>query len=432
MELYKWSKTAANNNSAVPDGAPEGWVGANVNNWGREQMASIRTHIEDAAYFDPNYQLTAVGVKSLTRVSATQFTILACDATAYFTADRRIRVVGATTDQGFVTSSSFAVDTTVNVTMDSADVPTAPTQALVLVDAKIRGLAYKKPGSGNGADADTLDTYHAADLYGTALFAEALVNGSMLVWQRGTGSTSCPAGTRTLLADRWFTNPAGAAATAIRTTTVPTGAISPYALLVTGAASVTATTVAGQRVESYLMPYVKSGSVTISALVKNDTTAALVLSLLLGTPNAVDDFTTVVNRLTQALTSIPSGNSQRVSFTVDVSGYTNINNGLQVEFQAPNGALDSGAKSITITEIQVDRATLFTFFRFRTLPDELVRCRRYYQKTFPYATAPAQNAGVSPVGSAPPNGTNLEISTFDRKTSCDAIKASQTTRCKQC
>jgi hypothetical protein len=107
-----------------------------------------------------------VGAKSLTRVSATQFTILACDATAYFTTDRRIRVVGATTDQGFVTSSSYgAPDTTVNVVMDSADVPTAPTQALVLVDAKIRGSAYKKPGTGNGLDADLLDGLHATSLY---------------------------------------------------------------------------------------------------------------------------------------------------------------------------------------------------------------------------------------------------------------------------
>ena len=42
MQVYKWSTTAADNNSAVPDGAPEGWTGAQVNNWGRETMAAVR------------------------------------------------------------------------------------------------------------------------------------------------------------------------------------------------------------------------------------------------------------------------------------------------------------------------------------------------------------------------------------------------------
>lgn len=395
MNLYKWSTTAASNNSAVPDGAPDGWTGANVNEWARETMAAARTQASDAAYIDETYQLTTVGAKSLSRTSTTQFKVLACDATAHFTTGRRVRVVGATTDYGFVTSSSYsAPDTTVNVTMDSGDVPTSPTQALVHVDAQIRGAAYKTTGAGNGLDADTLDTYHASQIYGPSIYAEALVNGSMLVWQRGTSSTSCPVGTRTMRADRWFTNPAGAAVTAARTTTTPTGAISPYALLVTGATSVTTCTVAGQRIESYLMPYIRT-TVTISALVKNDTTASLTLSLLLGTPAAADDFTTVTNRLTQTLTAITSGSSQRVSHTVDVSGYTNIANGLQVEFQAPSGALDAGTKSITITEIQIDRASSFSFFRFNPFPDELLRCQRYYEKTFDYGTVPAASAGFT-------------------------------------
>lgn len=395
MNLYKWSTTAANNNSAVPDGAPDGWTGANVNEWARETMAAARAQASDAAYIDETYQLASVGTKSLTRISTTQFKVLACDATSHFTTDRRIKIVGATTDYGFVTSSSYgAPDTTVNVTMDSADVPTSPTQALVHVDTKIRGSAYKKAGSGNGLDSDTLDTYHASGLFGPSLFAEALVNGSFLVWQRGASSTSATAGSRTLRADRWYTNPTGAAVTVARTATTPTGAVSPYALLVTGATSVTTCIVAGQRVESYLMPYVKT-TVTISALVKNDTGASLTLSLLLGTPTGADNFTTVNNRLTQSLTAIADTASQRVSYTVDISGYTDINNGLQVEFQAPSGALNAGTKSITITEIQIDRASSFTFFRFRPFPDEILRCQRYYNKTFDYGTVPASAVGFT-------------------------------------
>lgn len=389
MELYKYSTTAANNNAAVPDGFPEGWTGAQVNNSMREFAAAVRTHISDGAYVDETYQLASVGTKTLARNSTTQFTVQSCDATGVFTIGRRIRIVGATTDHGYVTSSSFSTHTTVNVTMESGDVPTTPTQALVHVDPKIKSGAYSQQGSGNGLDADKVDGFHAVDIFGPAIHADALVNGSFLIWQRGT-SGSAPAGSRTFYADRWFTNPSGAAVTVARTTSTPTGAISPYALKVTGATSVTSVELVGQRVESHLVPYVKA-TVTFSALIKNETGASLTPVLLINTPSAADDYTSKTNRLTQAFSAISSGASQRVSYTVDISGYTNIDNGFEMTINAASGALNSAAKSITITEVQIDRASAFAHFRFRPFPDELLRCQRYYVKTFDYDTAPAQN-----------------------------------------
>lgn len=376
MEVYKWSTTAAENNAASPDGAPEGWTGAQVNNSVREMMAALRAAYADSAYVELTYRLPSVGAKSLARISATRIDILLCDATAHFTANRRLKIVGATTGYGRVVSSTFSTDTQVTVEMEAGDVPTSPTAIYVHVDPTIRELAFKRPGSGNGADADTVDTYHASDLLNNA-FKNALVNGGPIVWQRGTASTSCPAATRTYLADQWYTNPANAAVTAERTATRPTGSRTPYALKVTGATSVNECIVAGQRLESIVIPGIKT-TVTISALVKNETTASLTLSLLLGTPGAVDDFTSVTNRLTQALTAIASGASARVSHSVDISGYTNLDNGLQVEFQAPAGALDSVSKSITICEMQVEVSSAFTSFGQVPLPLEEERCYRYY------------------------------------------------------
>lgn len=391
MQLYRYSTTAADNDTAVPDGFPEDWTGAQVNDSMREFAAAIRTHISDAAYVDETYNLASVGTKTIVRNSATQLVVQSCDATSVFTTGRRIRVVGATTDYGYVTSSSFSSPhTTVNVTMESGDVPTTPTAVLAHVDARIKSGAYSQQGAGNGLNADQVDGYHAADIFGPSIHAEALVNGSMLVWQRGTSSISAPAATRTRLADRWYTNPVGAAVTVERTTTTPTGAVSPYALKVTGATSVTNVVLAAQRIESYLMPYLKT-TITVSALVKNDTTASMTLSLTLATPSAADDWTSSTNRLTQSLTAVASGGSARLSYTVDVSGYTNIDNGLEVGFLTSTTSLNSASKSITITEIQIDRSAVFSFFRLRPFPDELLRCQRYYQKTFDYATVPAQN-----------------------------------------
>lgn len=389
MNLYKWSTTAGSNSSAVPDGAPDGWLGQNVNEWARETMARVREQASDAAYIDETYQLSAVGTKSLTRASSTQLTIQSCDATAHFTAGRRIRIVGATTDHGFVTSSSYsAPNTSVNVNMDSGDVPTSPTQVLVHVDAKLRDAAYYKTGSGNLLNADTVDGYHATDLLGPAIFAEALVNGGMAISQRGSGVT-CPVGVRTYTADRWFVNPSGAGVTYFQVTTPPTGALSKYAAKIVGANSVT-TVDFGQRIESYLIPYIKT-TITISALVKNDTGASLSLSLRLGTPSASDNFTTVTNRLSTTLASVSAGTSQRLTHTVDISGYTNIDNGLELVFRVPSGSIDAIGRSVTITEVQIDRSSVFSYFRLRQIPDDLNRCQRYYTKTFAYETAPEQD-----------------------------------------
>lgn len=395
MILSRWSKTAASNNAAVPDGAPDGWTGANVNEVVRECMAQIRTTYEDSAYIEITYQLTSVGAKTLARVSATQINVLACDATTYFTANRRIKIVGATTGYGVVDSSALnGSDTEVTVTMEAADVPTSPTAIYVHVDSTIRNAAFKAMGDGEGLDADTVDGLEGGDLSGNA-FKNHWINGAPLVWQRYTGSAvSCPVSTRTYVADRIFANPAGAAVTVNRTTTRPTDAIVPYAMLVTGATSVGVVTIAGQRFESLSIPPIKR-MVTFSALIKNSTSASLTVSLLVGTPGAADDFTTVTNRLTATAGTILSGGSSRLTYSVDISGYTNIDNGIQVEWRVPSGALDSASKTITICEMQVEAATVHTGFGVSPLSLEEARCYRYYWLSGPKTATQANGCPIA-------------------------------------
>ena len=56
IELVGYSTTAANNNSAVPNGAPEGWFPPQVNNVVREIMAGIKRE-----YADRNGSLSSAG-----------------------------------------------------------------------------------------------------------------------------------------------------------------------------------------------------------------------------------------------------------------------------------------------------------------------------------------------------------------------------------
>jgi hypothetical protein len=52
MALRDWSTTAASNNAAAPNGAPEGWAPSAVNNTLREVMAQVRGFAETAEWFD--------------------------------------------------------------------------------------------------------------------------------------------------------------------------------------------------------------------------------------------------------------------------------------------------------------------------------------------------------------------------------------------
>jgi hypothetical protein len=46
-----------------------------------------------------------------------------------------------------------------------------------------------------------------------------------------------------------------------------------------------------------------------------------------------------------------------------------------------------------ITDVQLERGSVATEFEQRTFQEELALCKRYYVKTFDYATAPVQNVG---------------------------------------
>ena len=220
----------------------------------------------------------------------------------------------------------------------------------------------------------------------------ALYNGAFEVWQRGTGNTNCTAGARTFLADRWCVVPSGGTAVQARASEIPSGSRAHSSLQISGAAGITTVNVQ-QRLPSIDIPRIKR-TVTFQCYINNVTGAVFTPSLLLGTPTVLDDFTAVTNRLTQALQSVAEPGWTQVSHTVDISGYTDINNGLQVELQLPNGSM-LGGDQVNITEIQLAPASAVTTFDGLTFAEELPRSMHFYQKSFPYLTAPAQSAAVT-------------------------------------
>ena len=57
-DVKTWSKSAGDNADASPDGAPTGWVGADVGKWGRETMAAVARWNADPSW--TNYCLEGI------------------------------------------------------------------------------------------------------------------------------------------------------------------------------------------------------------------------------------------------------------------------------------------------------------------------------------------------------------------------------------
>jgi hypothetical protein len=215
----------------------------------------------------------------------------------------------------------------------------------------------------------------------TSFISPVLINGGMEIWQRGTTSQTSTTTYNTSTsyrADRWFVLPAGASVTQQQSTTVPPNNLSRFSLRVTGATSATTVKI-GQRIETANIPQIRR-RVTFAAWIYNETGASFQPELLLGTPSAADNFTTVNNRLTQTL--IPCANNEwtEISFTVDISGYTDLANGLQVEIQIPSGSLNANTKFVYVTQVRLTPSENVVPFQRLGFDVELRRCQRYYAR----------------------------------------------------
>lgn len=150
--IEAWSTTAASNNSASPNGAPEGMAPSGVNDTIRQNMASIRTWYENPQWINLGY--------THTYASTTSFTIATTDYTSTYHAGRRIKAVGTSTGTiyGTVTSSSYSSSTTVNISWDSGTLQNETlTISIGLLTNTNSAVPYLNKQSADVASATTID-----------------------------------------------------------------------------------------------------------------------------------------------------------------------------------------------------------------------------------------------------------------------------------
>lgn len=221
-----------------------------------------------------------------------------------------------------------------------------------------------------------------------------VLNPNFDIFQRGSGSRTATTSfsiDTSFAADRIYVLPAGASVAVARSTTVPSNNRSRYSLEITGATSVTTVDI-GQRIKSSIVNTRGKQSLCFIAYVYNGSGGAFTPNLRVGTPGAADDFTTVTNRLDQSLQSCADASWTLVYHVFDPSAYTNIANGMQVDLRIPSGSLVSG-DTVRVAQFDLRPATQPIGFVPPDPDEELSRCEPYFVKSFPLATAPAQNTG---------------------------------------
>lgn len=139
-KLSLYSTTPASNNSAAPDGWPEGMLPSDVNNSAREMMARVREWYQDAEWVDHGHSIQS---------STASTVVVSGDQTAIYVAGRAVRVNQSSSQVGRVTSSTYAApNTTINVEGFTVSGPTQLEVGIVSSADSLPGFKISKATTG--------------------------------------------------------------------------------------------------------------------------------------------------------------------------------------------------------------------------------------------------------------------------------------------
>jgi hypothetical protein len=198
-------------------------------------------------------------------------------------------------------------------------------------------------------------------------FKNRIINGAMVISQRGTSFTNSTGNIYTL--DRWLSTTVSSSCT-VQQITGSTG--NNKAIQVTGAAG-NATTQLSQRIEAANIYDCASQTVTVSFTLSGSASASASVRFLY--PTATDNFTTQTEPVagtTVNFTTTPTRYS--VTRVLDA----NANKGLNLLFE--RGATGAGV-TWTLEDVQLEKGSTATSFDVLDYGRNLIQCQRYYQTT---------------------------------------------------
>ena len=205
----------------------------------------------------------------------------------------------------------------------------------------------------------------------------AIINGGMDIWQRGTASQTPSNGAQMNVDRFYFTGVAGVVLT--QDTDVPTSPYFQYSLKTVDAANYGFSM--GQKIEAANSVLYAGQTVTVSFWAKTTSgTATMIVNAYY--PSAKDNFASLTLIASNSMTT-PTATWTR--FSTQFTLPSNVQNGLMI-------LIGRGATTNTsfYTGVQLELGSVATSFQRAggTIQGELAACQRYYQKSYIQSDAP--------------------------------------------
>ncbi len=253
-------------------------------------------------------------------------------------------------------------------------------------------------------------------------YKNAVDNPDFMVWQRSTAGIASVSGSQIYTADRWHFNCSGAGTVSVApsTSVVPTVAqagrliAQSIAIDVTGADASIATSdfyLLQQKIEGYRWAQFAQQALTLSFWVRTTITGTYCVNLQNGTDRSYIGTYTVNAGDTweyKTVSFLASPSAGTWNYTTNTGAALSFVLAAGSTYQGSAGswlsstavatsgqvnAMSSASNFFYLAGVQLERGPQATAFEAVPFAMELARCQRYYVKSFPYATAPAQNTG---------------------------------------
>lgn len=284
--------------------------------------------------------------------------------------------------------------------------------------------AHQDAGTGTSGFALISQGSAAKPVYAQIPGQNMIINGDMQIWQRGAGgaaSFAVPASTTQYTADRWqiLTN-ANQACTIAQSAGATSGSWLAKIQRNNGQT--------GTGVIEFCTSLTRdmcigaAGNViTVSMKVKagaNFSAASSQIGIRVWTGTGTTDISGINGAFTGASAVIATTaviSSTLTSFAVSSAAVGSTVTQIACELNFTPVGTAGADDSFSVTDFQCEISPYQTPYQRRAFGDELALCKRFYQKTFLYGTAPAQNAGTGTgefTFSAPKAGALLNYATY--------------------
>ncbi len=123
----------------------------------------------------------------------------------------------------------------------------------------------------------------------------------------------------------------------------------------------------------------------------NLTNDAITVYVYFDTPSASDNFATVTTRngggAGEELGEVPCATWTKLTWSGDISAYTDLEYGLQVRIWLPSGSLDATSKYVCLSELKFEQGGVATPYPVEDLSYVKDRCDDYWQQSYDEGTA---------------------------------------------